>query len=127
MSNNISQTFINDIKQWVTLDDQLKQTSKLVKQIKKKKNEVGLEIQGYMEQNEIQDKDINLSDGKIKYYVSKRTCGMSKKYIENSLMLYYNGDLTKAREVTNYIYANRESKEATTLKRVKNRGQTKNT
>ena len=101
MSNNISQTFINDIKQWVTLDDQLKQTSKLVKQIRKKKNEVGLEIQGYMEQNEIQDKDINLSDGKIKYYVSKRTCGMSKTYIENSLTLYYNGDATKAQEVIN--------------------------
>jgi len=127
MSNNISQTFINDIKQWVTLDDQLKQTSKLVKQIRKKKNEVGLEIQEYMEQNEIQDKDINLSDGKIKYYVSKRTCGMSKTYIENSLTLYYNGDATKAQEVTNYIYANRESTEARTLKRVKNRGQHKNT
>tara|TARA_B100000780_G_scaffold273336_2_gene236778 strand:+ start:36 stop:410 length:375 start_codon:yes stop_codon:yes gene_type:complete len=122
MNNNISQTFINDIKQWVTLDDQLKQTKKLVTHIRKKKDEVGLEIQQYMVVNEIQDKDINLSDGKIKYYTSKRTSGISKKHIESCLTLYFNGDSTKAQEATDFIYSNRESKEATTLKRIRKKG-----
>ena len=115
----ITPDFVNDIKQWVALDDQLKQTQKLMSQIKKQKEQVGYEISGYMEQNGLQDKDINLSDGKIKYYTSKQVSGMTRKYIENCLGSYFKGDLNKARDATDYLYSNRETVEKIALKRTK--------
>tara|TARA_B100001964_G_C14007569_1_gene497845 strand:- start:182 stop:301 length:120 start_codon:yes stop_codon:yes gene_type:complete len=36
--NQISDEFVNDIKQYVTLDDQLKETQTIAREIRKKKN-----------------------------------------------------------------------------------------
>ena len=119
MSSGITPDFVNDIKPWVALDDQLKQTQKIMTQIKKQKEQVGVEIKSYMEQNGIQDKDINLSDGKIKYYTSKQVSGMTRKYIESCLGTYFKGDYNKAREVTDFLYSNRETVEKIALKRTK--------
>ena len=65
---SVSAEFVQDVKNWVALDDQLRQTRSLATQIRKKKEEVGKHIQSYIESNHLQDKDINLSDGKLKYY-----------------------------------------------------------
>ena len=116
---SVSEEFVQDIKNWVALDDQLKHTRELASQIRKKKEEVGKHIQKYMEMNHLQDKDINLSDGKIKYYVSKTLGTVSRQHIENSLVLFFKGDYDRARAATEFIYNNREAKEKRAIKRTR--------
>lgn len=116
---SVSEEFVQDVKNWVALDDQLKHTRDLASQIRKKKEEVGQHIQKYMELNHLQDKDINLSDGKIKYYVSKTLGTVSRQHIENSLVLFFKGDYDRARAATEFIYNNREAKEKRAIKRTR--------
>jgi len=117
--NQISDEFVNDIKQYVTLDDQLKETQTIAREIRKKKTQLSLSILNYMDNNGIQNKDINLSDGKLKYFTSKTQSTVNKKFIENSLALYYKGNYQKAKEVTEFIFSNREVTEKTVLKRTR--------
>ncbi len=72
-----------------------------------------------MDNNGIQNKDINLSDGKLKYFTSKTQSTVNKKFIENSLALYYKGNYQKAKEITDFIFSNREVTEKTVLKRTR--------
>ena len=117
--NQISDEFVNDIKQYVTLDDQLKETQTIAREIRKKKTQLSLSILNYMDNNGIQNKDINLSDGKLKYFTSKTQSTVNKKFIENSLALYYKGNYQKAKEITDFIFSNREVTEKTVLKRTR--------
>lgn len=116
---SVSEEFVQDVKNWVALDDQLRQTRNLATQIRKKKEEVGKHIQVYIESNHLQDKDINLSDGKLKYYVSKQLGTVSRQHIENSLVLFFKGNYDRARAATEFIYSNREAKEKKAIKRTR--------
>jgi len=117
--NQISEEFVHDIKQYVILDDQLRETQTISREIRKKKTQLSLSILNYMDNNGIQNKDINLSDGKLKYFTSKTQSTVNKKFIENSLALYYKGNYQKAKEVTEFIFSNREVTEKTVLKRTR--------
>jgi len=115
---SISNEFVECIKKYVLLDDQIKETTELLKNIKKQKTKLSAYITKYIEQNNIQTKDINLSDGKIKYYVSKCQASMTKKYIEERLIQYFK-DVDKARECVEFLYANREYTEKGSIRRTK--------
>ena len=115
---SISNEFVECIKKFVLLDDQIKETNELLKNIKSQKSKLSSYITKYIEQNNIQTKDINLSDGKIRYHVTKCHTSMTKKYIEDRLALFFK-DIDKARECVEFLYANREYTERGTIKRTK--------
>jgi hypothetical protein len=115
---SISNEFVECIKKYVLLDDQIKETTELLKNIRSQKTKLSSYITKYIEQNNIQSKDINLSDGKIKYYISKSQSSMSRKYIEERLAIYFK-DIDKARDCTEFLYANREYTERGSIRRTK--------
>ncbi len=59
-----------------------------------------------MNENNMQNKNIILSDGKLRYVTTKTSESITKKYIQAKLTEFFN-DKEKAKEVTNYIYDTR--------------------
>ena len=122
--SDISPSFVTDIKNWITLDDQYRETLVIGRQIKKQKNKLSSSILSYMANNGIQNKDINVSDGKLRYHAAKRQSAVSRKHIVNSLAMFFKGDYAKAQEATEFIYNNRESTERVLLKRTVRKSKT---
>ena len=118
--SDVSQEFVNTIKKYVELDDQIKLSMKALKVVKTQKKDLGKAIMNYMNQNSMKDKYINIGTGKLKCVTSSRACAISRKHIENRLADYFkNAD--KAKDVTEFIYQNRTKTQSTALRRSKNR------
>ena len=118
--SEVSQEFVNTIKKYVEIDDQIKSSMKALKVVKTRKKDLGKAIMNYMNQNSMKDKYINIGTGKIKCVTSSRSSAITRKHIENRLTEYFKNQ-DKAKQVTEFIYENRTKNESTSLRRSKNR------
>jgi hypothetical protein len=118
--SEVSQEFVNTIKKYVELDDQIKASMKALKIVKTQKKDLGKAIMGYMNQNSMQNKYINIGTGKLKCVTSTRSSTITRKHVTNRLTEYYKNE-DKAKEVTDFIYDNRAKFQSTALRRSKNR------
>ena len=116
----VSQSFEDNVKKWVLLDNKIKTAQDAIRVLKKEKELAGNDMLIYIKTYELEEKPIGITGGKLKYAVSKTTISMSKNYIENRLETYFKSK-TKAKEVIDYIYSNRETKEKDVIRRTKNR------
>ena len=116
---SVSPDFITDVKHYVELDNQIKEFQDVIKKIKKDKEKVEGHILNYMSTNGLDDKDINLSDGKLRCFTSKTSSSVNKKHIENSLALFFKGDYDKAKQATEFIFNKREITQKVKLKRTR--------
>lgn len=116
---SVSPDFVTDVKQYVELDNQIKEFQDIIKKIKKDKEKVEGHILHYMTSNGLDDKDINLSDGKLRCFTSKTSSSVNKKHIENSLALFFKGDYNRAKEATEFIFSKREVTQKIKLKRTR--------
>lgn len=101
---------IGRIKNWITLDDEIKQLQKQIKEkrIEKKENtETLVEI---MRNNEIDCFDLDANGGKLIYTKKKVKQSLSKKYLMTCLMQYFKDDATQAKEVSTFILNQRAEK-----------------
>lgn len=106
MSTNKAE-LINTIKEWITLDNEIKELNKEIRHRKKKQQEKTKSLMEIMKSNEIDEFDIT-GGGKLIY--SKQTIKkpITKKNLQSILSKYYNGDISQAIEMNNYIMSNRE-------------------
>ena len=116
---SVSPDFITDVKHYVELDNQIKEFQDVIKKIKKDKEKVEGHILNYMSTNGLDDKDINLSDGKLRCFTSKTSSSVNKNHIENSLALFFKGDYDKAKQATEFIFNKREITQKVKLKRTR--------
>ena len=107
-----------DVKEYLDLDEQIDKLNKALKERKKKKTELSLEILDKMKQIDINY--MNIKGGKLVYAVTKTKAPMNKTNITKSLGKYFNSD-EKGLEVCKYLFENREQIEKVRLKRTKNR------
>ena len=122
--DQISDEFVNDIKQYITLDNQLRQTQKNSREIRKKYLPLRQSILNYMDNNGMKNKDINISDGKLIYETFNKKPDINKTIIKNNIALYFEQELLytpldathMATKVTDFIYNERESIKKCTLK-----------
>lgn len=119
------ENFKDNIKQWVELDNASNRYKIKMDELKKKKeefdmerNKVGDNILSFMENNKLEDNEIVISDGKIKYQQSKSSTSISQKFIIERLKEYFK-DEEKAKEVTQFIYSGREVSYTPVLKRTR--------
>lgn len=119
------ENFKDNIKQWVELDNASNRYKIKMDELKKKKeefdmerNKVGDNILSFMENNKLEDNEIIISDGKIKYQQSKSSTSISQKFIIERLKEYFK-DEEKAKEVTQFIYSGREVSYTPVLKRTR--------
>lgn len=118
----VSHGFQENIKKYVMIDNKIKSAQEIIRDLKKEKEGAAENILIYIKTNNIEDVPINISGGKIKYSVSKTTAPMSKQYIQQRLAQYFKSE-SKAKEVVDFLYNDRETKEKETIKRIKSRGQ----
>lgn len=118
----VSHIFEENIKKFVTIDNKIKGAQEIIRELKKEKEDAANKILIYIKTNNIEDVPINISGGKIKYSVSKSTAPMSKPYIQQRLTQYFKSE-SKAKDVVDFLYSDRETKEKETIKRIASRGQ----
>jgi hypothetical protein len=110
--------FIENTKQWVTLDTQLKIINEKTKKIRDMKKALTEKICDYKEKHPIHS-TIKLSDGELRFYEKKEQTPLSFAYIEHCLEQILT-DEAQIDFVMNYIRDNREVNIVTDIKRVYN-------
>lgn len=112
---------VNAIKDWVKLDNEIKHLQSELKKRKMNKQKITEVLIDTMKKENIDGVDINNGKEQISY--SKRTLKkpLTKTFLLNILSKFYQETPTKAIEVNNFIFENRqeEVKETIILKKYK--------
>lgn len=100
------ETLINTIKKWVKLDNEIRSLKKEQNTRNSEKKELTNILIEIMKNNEIDCVDIK--DGQLCYVQHNIKKPITKKNLLTILSKYYNGDIEKATNITEYISTNRE-------------------
>jgi len=115
----MSENFKESIKEWVTLDNELKTINEHGKDLRDRKNEKLNEIMNYAENNNLDNAIIQISDGRLKFQNSKISTPLTFKFVEKCL-----SDLIPSEEqverIITHIKEQRETKINKELKRYYN-------
>ena len=112
-------SFEENIKKWVSLDNQLKTINEKVKKLRDEKNSTEEFIMNYVEEKEIKNATINISDGKLRFTTTKQTSPLTLKYVEECLMKCI-GNEGQVKQVMKVIKDSREVKHSSDIKRYTN-------
>jgi hypothetical protein len=77
--------FIDNVKQWVLLDSQLKIIHEKTKKVRETKHKLNDEICEYMKQNNLIGNKIGITDGELRIVEKKEYPPLSYGYIERTL------------------------------------------
>ena len=111
--------FQQNIKQWVSLDTQLKTLNEKTKEIRNKRNELTDNIFEFVDNNNLSTSTIKISDGKLKFAQNKQTAPITLGFLEGCLNDII-GNEEKVTQIMNYIKENREVKVIPDIKRYYN-------
>lgn len=115
----ITKEFTERVKEWVKIDNQIRELRNKSKELTTEKKELEEWILQYLD--EIGEKTISIGDGNLRKNVSKTKAPLKKENIFMTIK-----DLTKdenkANVITKQIFENRPLTERVNLKRTKNRG-----
>jgi seryl-tRNA synthetase len=111
--------FQQNIKQWVSLDTQLKTLNEKTKEIRNKRNELTDNIIEFVDNNNLTSSTIKISDGKLKFAQNKQTSPITLGFLEGCLNDII-GNEEKVTQIMDYIKENREVKVIPDIKRYYN-------
>jgi hypothetical protein len=112
----ISEEFKQKIVRWVKLDDDLRKIRETQKEINDEKKQAEEYILAFLEN--IGEKEIAISDGKLSKQVTKLPEPLKKENIQKALSEITKDD-NKAKALTEHILNSRKTKEKVALKRIK--------
>jgi hypothetical protein len=78
-------SFENQIQQWVSYDNQLKNLNEKVKELREKRNELEGNITNYVSTNNLSTSMVQISDGRLKFVNTKVQEPLTFKYLEKTL------------------------------------------
>lgn len=107
------------IQSWVELDNELKKLNDKVKEIRTRKNDVEDKIMVYVENNEMNNSVVNISDGKLKFCETKQTSPLTLGFLEKCLSEVI-ANQSQVKQIMNYIKSKRETKVVPEIKRYYN-------
>jgi hypothetical protein len=123
IQNKITEEFRKNVLKWITLDDTLRELRGKVKEITNEKKQYEEFVLSFLEN--VDEKSIEIKDGKLSRNVSKTKSPLKKELIFKSLSEITN-DPVKAKTMTEHILENRPMVERINLKRTKNRNNNSN-
>jgi len=112
----IIMNFEEKIQQWVMLDNQQKILNEKIREIRERKNDLGENIQHYVENNNLNNAVVQISDGKLKFVKTKVTSPLTFKYIEKSLGEIIKND-SQVEKIIEYLKQKRDCKVISEIKR----------
>lgn len=107
--------FKENVKEWITLDDDIKTLNIALKERKEKKKELTPKVLDFM--NEYEVHDVKTTDGQLKFSKSVTAKPLNKKYLVSRLGDFFK-DYNKGEKAVDFIYENRDKEEKLKLKRI---------
>jgi septal ring factor EnvC (AmiA/AmiB activator) len=114
-TNNLEKT----IQNWVELDNELKKLNEKSKDIRTRKNDVEDKIITYVEDNNMNNSIVNITDGKIKFCETKQTSPLTLGFLEKCLSEVI-ANQGQVKQIVDYIKSKRETKMVPEIKRYYN-------
>lgn len=112
-------SFENEIKQWVQIDNQLKELNERTKVLREKRNTLEKNITTYASSNNLSNSTVQISDGRLKFANTKIPEPLTFKYLEKTL-----GEVIKnenqVKLIMEHIKQKREIKIVPEIKRFSN-------
>ena len=108
--SDISDEFRKAMADWVELKRQLTEARKDMKVLNTREKELKQVIAGYMKNTEIDT--VNLKKGKVSLRKKVSKGSMTKKAVENGLMIFFQNDETQVERAMNCIRDTLEEKES---------------
>lgn len=109
-------SFEENIKKWVHLDSEIKDLNEKQKELRNKKNQLCTSIMGEVEEKNLQQAIINITDGKLKFAQTKQTAPLTLSFIDRCLKEVIPNE-NQVELIMNYIKEKRESKMISEIKR----------
>ena len=109
--------FREDIKLWVSLDNEIKNLTAEVNNLRNKKNAVNDNIFNYVESNNLSNSVINITDGQLNFTATRQTSGITLKNIETVLNETLN-DKDTTNLIIDKLKKSRNTKMINTIKRI---------
>jgi hypothetical protein len=108
-----------NIKKWVSFDNQLKTLNEKTKELREIKNSTEQQILDYIETKKMNNATVNISDGKLKFVSTKQTAPLTLKYVEECLSNCIKNE-EQVTTIMNHIKESREVKYVSDIKRTYN-------
>jgi predicted transcriptional regulator len=109
-------SFEENIKKWVHLDSEIKDLNEKQKELRNKKNQLCNSIMNEVEEKNLQQAIINITDGKLKFAQTKQTAPLTLSFIDRCLKEVIPNE-NQVELIMNYIKEKRESKMISEIKR----------
>jgi len=119
VQEKVTKEFKNKVLKWLTIDDQIREHRQQTKVLTKEKKEHEEFILTFLEN--VGEKELAVSDGKLRRNVSKTKAPLNKASIQKALDEIVK-DKTKVNAMTDHIINSRPLVERVNLKRTRNRG-----
>jgi hypothetical protein len=107
------------IQNWVELDNELKKLNEKTKDIRTRKNDIEDKIMTYVEDNNMSNSVVNITDGKIKFCETKQTSPLTLGFLEKCLSEVI-ANQSQVKQIVDYIKSKRETKMVPEIKRYYN-------
>ena len=118
-TNNNSNNLEKTIQNWVELDNELKRINEKAKDIRTRKNDIEDKIMTYVEDNNMSNSFINITDGKLKFCETKQTAPLTLGFLEKCLSEVI-ANQGQVKQIVDYIKSKRETKTVPEIKRYYN-------
>lgn len=109
-------SFEENIKQWVLLDNQIKQINDQTKQLKQQKNNIENIILTYVEHNNMNNVTARITGGCLGFVKTKHTATITLKFLHQCLSECIKNP-AQLEQIENYIKGKREIKHIKEIKR----------
>ena len=107
------------IQNWVELDNELKKLNERAKDVRTRKNDIEDKIMTYVEDNNMNNSVVNITDGKIKFCETKQTPPLTLGFLEKCLSEVI-ANQGQVKQIVDYIKSKRETKMVPEIKRYYN-------
>lgn len=109
-------SFENNIKDWVSIDDEIKKYNEHIRKLREKRNELTENVYTHVNTQNLGNATVNISDGKLKFQSVKVTQPVSIKLVKKCLNECIN-DEDLVDTIIEHIKNNREVKYVDDIKR----------
>ena len=112
-----SKEFVENVKKWVLCDQHLKMVKEKSDKIRDMKHILGSAICTYMDENNLSQNEIEITNGKLKIYEKKEYSPLTFSYIEQCLAKIIS-DKSHVEYIIQFLKENREIKTSSDLKSI---------
>ena len=109
-------SFEQNIQQWISVDNQMKQLTDKIKELRDKKNTLNDAIFNHVENSNLSNATVQISDGKLKFIKTKDTQQLTFKYLETCLHEIIKNE-EQVNKIVEYIKNKRDVKYVPEIKR----------